>query len=237
MTPLNVVCWKWKPRTAYRSKFGPETVNVLYRMVRRNFASLGRFICVTDDAKGIDSAVEIIPLWSDLADLPSPHGGNNPSCYRRLKAFAPEAREWFGDRFVSLDLDTVIVNDLTPLWDRPEDFVIWNEIDPRSFYNGSMWVVTAGARSKVWTEFNPKTSPSEAKAAGRFGSDQSWLSHVLGKGEATWSIKDGVYSYNSHIRKQGGKLPADARITMWHGGTDPWSAEGQRLDWVRRHWN
>ena len=141
-----------------------------------------------------------------------------------------------GDRMVSLDLDTVVTGDLGPLWDRPEDFVIWGETNPRSFYNGSMWLLTAGARSQVWTQFDPRSSPKAAYKAGRFGSDQGWLSHCLGPGEKTWTRADGVYSYNVHLRGKAEKLPPNARIVMFHGSVDPWSPDAQRLAWVKHHY-
>lgn len=230
---ITVACWKWEPAPGYRSKFDAESVNTLRAMVARHYRKPHRFVCVTDKPDGIDSSVEIVPLWNDYADVPSPHGGHNPSCYRRLKAFAPEIESVFGKRFVSLDLDTVIVGDLAPLFDRPEDFIIWGETNPKSFYNGSMWMMNAGARKQVWERFDPKTSPREAKAAGRFGSDQGWISHVLGKGEATWGRQDGVYSYRVHLAPFGAALPKNARVVMFHGKVDPWSYEAQHVPWIK----
>jgi hypothetical protein len=209
---------------------------VLRRMVQRHYDRPHRFICVTDDPCGLEPDIEIVPMWQDLATVPSPHGGRNPSCYRRLKAFSVEAEQWFGDRFVSLDLDTVVVGDLVPVFDRPEPFVIWGETNPKSFYNGSMWMMTAGARRQVWETFQPRTSPQMAKRAGKFGSDQGWISHCLGKGEATWGRQHGVYSFRVHLDNGAKPLPADARVVMFHGGTDPWSARAQQLAWVREHY-
>lgn len=236
MKPESIVCWLWAPKPGYRSKFNADKVNVLAAMVRRHFPHPHRFLCVTDIPQGLSDQVEVIPAWNDFADVSSPHGAHQPSCYRRLRAFHPEIGTVFGKRFVMLDIDTVIVGDLTPVWDRPEDFIAWGETDPRSFYNGSMIEMTAGARPRVWTAFDPLRSPRASKAAGRFGSDQGWISHCLGQGEAIWKTADGVYSYRVHIAKQGGGLPDNARIVMFHGGTDPWSHEAQRLLWVRRHW-
>lgn len=233
---LSVVTWLWR-QPEYRSQFGAYHVNVLAAMVKHWYPKPHRLICVTDMPDGIDrKAVEIVPAWNDFAKVKSPYGAHQPSCYRRLRAFHPEIGSVFGPRFVMLDLDTVIVGDMTPVWDRPEDFVIWAETDPRSFYNGSMMLMTAGARPKVWTEFNPTTSPHAAKAAGRFGSDQGWLSHCLGLGEATWTKRDGVYSYRVHLSENPTELPQNARIVMFHGGTDPDSRKAQRLDWVKRHY-
>lgn len=239
---ISVVTWKWKaPRPERgpdgdRYAFTAHHVNVLRHMVQRHYPHPHRFICVTDDGKGLEPDIEVVPLWKDYADVPSPHGLHNPSCYRRLKAFSPAIASVFGDRFVSVDLDTVIVGDVSPLWNRPEDFVIWGETDRRSWYNGSMWLMTAGARKHVIEKFDPRHSPRQAKLAGRFGSDQGWLSYVLGPGEATWTKQDGVYSYRVHLAPQGGKLPKDARIVMWHGKFKPWGRSGQLLPWVREHW-
>ncbi len=235
MRPESVVTWLWPPKPGYRSQFDAAKVNVLFRMVRRNYAHPIRTICVTDIPNGLDSSVEVVPAWNDFADIPSPHGAHNPSCYRRLRAFHPEIGSVFGKRFVSIDLDTVIVGDVAPLWERPEDFIAWNETDPRSFYNGSMVMMTAGARPQVWQKFDPKTSPQATKAAGRFGSDQGFISFVLGRGEATWGANDGVYSFRLHVEKQGNVLPDNARIVMFHGG-NPWSKHAQRVDWVRKHY-
>ena len=236
---VSVVTWKWTPNNGYRSKYSGDNVNTLRRMVARCYQKPHRFICVTDDPTGINSDVEVVPLWSDHGSMISKHGIKNPSCYRRLKAFSAEAREWFGERFISIDLDMVLVGDVTPIFDRQEDFIIWSNstMDKRTHYNGSLWMMTAGARQQVWEDFDPKTSPQLAWRAGCFGSDQAWISYRLGPGEATWGPEDGIYSYRVHIaRKMGYKLPADARIVAFHGGTDPWSYKAQQLSWVREHY-
>lgn len=234
---LSVVCWRWQPVEGYRSTFGPETVNVLKRMVARHYKDPHRFICCTDDATGIDSDVEIVPIWSDHAGLPHPHNHTHPSCYRRLRAFAPEMREIFGPRFVSVDLDCVIVDDLRPLWNRPEDFVCWGGTTmPRTSFNGSMFLLTAGARASVWTDFNPVSSPATAKAAGYYGSDQAWISYCLGTKGARWFAEDGVCSYRLHVAPNRGRLPNHARIVFFNGKLDPWHPDVQRLPWVQEHW-
>jgi hypothetical protein len=236
MLPTSVVCWKWKPKPGYRSVFGPDTVNVLRRMVARHFHAPHRFICVTDDANGIDPEVEIQTPWNDFADIPSPHGGNNPSCFRRLRAFHPHIAEFFGPRFVSLDLDCVITSDITPIWDRPEDFVIWGDFtNPKTAYNGSMFMLTAGARPQVWGEFDPAWSPFRAKQSGCWGSDQGWITFRLGTGEARWTRQDGVFSFRNDVAPSG-KLPAGARIVIFHGAQDPWGEFAQKYEWVRTHY-
>lgn len=240
---LTVVTWKWKPAATYRSQFNAEHVNIARRMVARHYNKPHEFVCVTDDPVGIDPEVRIVPLWDDFASMKSLHGDFQPCCYRRLRAFSNGAADVFGDRFVSIDLDFIALDDLVPLWDRPEPFIMWKP-DPhplqrsariKTFYNGSMFMMTAGARRKVWRDFNPATSPAAAKAAGFFGSDQAWISLCLGPNEATWTHRDGAWSYRNQINPppRSGKLPEGARIVFFHGRVDPWSPEAQALPWVR----
>lgn len=241
---LDVVCWKWKPRQGYRSQYGPDCVNVLRRMVARNLSLPHRFSCITDDPRGIDEDIRVIPLWDTYSDVPSPSGPNNPSCYRRLRMFSPEARELIGERIVSIDLDTVITGDLTPLFSRTEDFVIWGgqAMQPRlrvpfCWYNGSLMMLRAGTRTRVWTEFDPVHSPRIAHAANARGSDQGWIAYCLGSGEAIWGERDGVCSYRNHVVPNHYRLPAGARIVSFHGRHDPWNADVQRQNpWIREHY-
>lgn len=232
---LRVVTWKWNT-PGYRSSYGPAQVNVLRSMVARHYPDPHEFICCTDDPTGLDSRIRFVPLWNDFADLGHPSGPRYPSCYRRLRAFDPDIGQVFGDRFVSLDLDCVIVDDLRPLWNRPEAFVGWHGTHARNSFNGSMFLMTAGARPQVWTEFNPRKSPERAQRAGYYGTDQAWISCCLGSKEARWSDADGVLSYRLHVAPAAGRLLPNARVIFWNGKSDPWGEESQRLDWVRDNW-
>jgi hypothetical protein len=151
--------------------------------------------------------------------------------------FHPDAAQWFGERFVSLDLDMVITGDLTPLWHRSEEIVFWGDTNPLpgSHYNGSMVLMTAGARPQVWTDFDPKRSPHLSLASKCFGSDQGWISYRLGKGEAKWTKADGVYSFRNELKRTR-ELPSNARIVVFHGSTDPWSREAEHWPWIREHY-
>lgn len=233
---LTFVTWLWKSPKAYRSHFTPAHVNTLQAMVARHYPAPHRFCCVTDQTQGLAAEVEVIPPWNDFIAIPSPSGGRNPSCYRRLRAFHPDIGATFGDRFVSVDLDVVVTGDLRPLVDRTEPFVIWGDTNPRTFYNGSLFLLEAGARRQVWDTFDPVRSPAAAKRAGHFGSDQGWISHCLGPKEPTWTTADGVYSYQKHIGPHGNKLPANARIVIFHGHLDPWMPAAQRFPWVQEHY-
>lgn len=238
---LNVVAWRWTPFKGYRNEFPVETVNTLRRMVLRHYPDVGRFICVTDDPSGFDPGIEALPLWDDFPGVRSPHDSGmarpkNPSCYRRLRMFHPDAAQWFGERFVAVDLDMVFTGDLRPLWNRPEDFVMTGDTNRTTHYNGSMLLLTAGSRPRVWTEFDPAMSPRKTLSAGFHGSDQAWISYCLGAGEATWTKADGVYSYRNHLTPRRDRFPSDARVVNFHGAVKPWCLQVSDLPWIREHY-
>lgn len=235
---LTIVTFKWRAPPGYRSTFKGEHVDILRRMVRRHYKAPHRFVCVTDDARGItEPDIELFELWGDFATVRNPSGLKNPSCYRRLRLFAAQPGAWLGERFVCLDLDCVITGDMRPVWDRPDDFVIWKSLTSGNPYNGSMFMLNAGARPQVWRDFDPAFSPGDTKAAGLYGSDQAWIAYALGRNEAVWTQRDGVHSYRNEIQHGSGRLPAGARIVFFHGKHDPWDADVYtRNAWVREHY-
>lgn len=232
---LSIVTFKWKPAPTYRSQYSAEVVNVLAAMVRRRYRDPHEFVCITDDPRGLDARIRVVPLWDDFAHLPAPQGSKNPSCYRRLKLFSGYMATLIGPRFIALDLDIVLTGDVTALWNRSEDFVMVGETNPKTPYNGSMILLTAGARLKVWETFDPQRSPQLAKQAGFYGSDQGWISYCLGKGEATWTRKDGVYCYRNHLIGER-DLPANARVILFNGKIDPWASCVNHLPWIQAHY-
>lgn len=234
---ISVVVWKWH-KPGYRSKFTADTVNTMRNMVARHYPDPHRFICITDDPVGIDAGIETYPLGDLFWNLSNPTWPRGPNCYPRLRAFAPEFEEIAGPRFVSIDLDTVITGDLRPIFNRPEDFVIYASVQARNAYCGSMFMMTAGSRRQVWDRFDPATSPHESNAAGHKGSDQGWIEYVLGRNEATWTVRDGIFAYRwDCLRRNRGRLPQGCRMVAFHGQYDPWSREAQRYSpWIADHY-
>ena len=246
---LTIVCWKWEPLNPnYRSKFDASTVNTFRSMVERHYHGPHEVVCITDNPIGIDERVRIVPLWDDFRFVQSPLGVEYPACYVRLRAFDASMHSVLGNRFISVDLDCVITNDVTDLWNRREDFVIWENntrpftspgtpLKPITPYNGSMWMMNAGARQQVFSDFDPHKSPIETYNAGYVGSDQAWFAHCLGPKEATWKSLDGVYSWRQHMKNRMYMLPEDARIVFFQGGEDPWDQSARdKAPWIEEHY-
>lgn len=235
---LNIVCWKWRPldgKLHHRKEifFTAEHVNILQSMLKRNIKRDFQLFCITDDPEGIDPSVKTIPLWDDNRSL----GG----CFVRLKMFSSKMEDLIGKDFFSIDLDTVIVSDITQLLEdtrRNHDFKMWGDTHPRTPYNGSFIYMKAGKRSKVWQTFNPLTSPSARLKHGYVGTDQAWIGVCLGEREAKWGTRDGIYSYRVHFKQQGRfNLNGDEKIIFFHGSSDPSKKDTQaQAGWIKQHW-
>lgn len=235
------VTYKWRSPVGYRSTFTAQHVNIWRNMIRRHYVGDAEFVCITDDGAGIDPDIRVIPLWDHLRKLPSPHGAGNPACYPRLYGYSADMADIIGPRFTVTDLDILVCGEkdsMNRLVDVPDDFKIWGDTAKGTPYNGSLTLMTAGARRQVWEDFDPVESPRRARALGYIGSDQAWIGACLGPGERKWTRADGVYSYRNEIGPRGpGPLPDNARIVIFHGFYDPWHPTMRaKHEWVRRHY-
>lgn len=233
---ISIVCWLWHvPK--FRD-YRPEHVNVLRRAIARHLTTPHRFICIADSAEDFDPEVEVLitpPAAAEVGRLKSIEGDRFPSCFRRLWTFSAEARALLGERVMVLDIDAVPTGRLDPLIDREEDFVGWRPLmkwgdKPR--VGGGIYLLRTGTRTHVWERFEGQASIAQARRAGFRGSDQAWMSYLLGATEATWQEPSGIYSIRD-LRDGRLPLPADARIVQFNGPRKPWDSP---LPWVKEHW-
>lgn len=213
---LTVVTWKWR---GWRgdSFYNYKHVNALEKMIRDNLQVAHRFVCVTDDPTGVKC--ETIPLWEQPHDINT--GTGRPNCWRRLKVFAPDASELFGERLLSVDLDTVILDDITSLITDDDFKAMKGKAAP---LNGSMFLHKTGTRTNVWTSLN-RHAPDlltrhERKTDIRhYGSDQAWMSFKM-PDAPVWTEADGAY----HFTLLQEDAPPDCRILFFAGANKPWHA-------------
>lgn len=260
---LRVVCWRWSNTGPKRKRvaYTADHVNRFANMVRRNLSMPHEVVCVTDQPEGLDPSIRIVPLWDEgLREK----GG----CYVRLKAFSPEMQDIIGERFVSMDIDCVVTGPLDPLFDRDDEFVMWKNVGRGTTYCGSMFLMTAGARRQVWDEFDVNdlelrtgkldsshpggrwVHPYALDTGNVIGSDQAWISAVLGPDEAMWTAADGVLSFKADVHPRyyrrrlikrdtppPAELPEHSRVVFFHGREDPSQAHIQRAcPWIETHW-
>lgn len=256
---LTVLCWKWNngPHPKKGFIFGAYHVNVLYAMIKRNLHISFEMACITDNAKGINPEIRIIPLWNDLKRK----GG----CFIRLKAFAADAEKFLGTKkFVSIDLDAVIIDDITSLFVLDEAFIIWGEDWRKLPYCGALWMLKCGTRPHVWDRFNPDDYQPNVRGNYSKGSDQQHINKILYPGEVTWTTKDGIYNFATDIKDYGkntkierdhfmrvhcrpgfkkikgsdGTLPKNAKIIFFNGRHDPSDPKLQeKYIWITDYWH
>lgn len=221
---ITVLSWLWR-NPACRTQFTAEHVWTWADMVSRNLSMPHRIACVTDE-KDLPANVERIDPPGEFHDIQPNWGPRKPNCYRRLSMFRRDAARIFGDRFVCMDLDCVIGGPLDPLFDRPNDLILFKGTAPDRPYNGSMMLIKAGCRPGVYEDFNQ----AGARISGEkfVGSDQAWLALRLGNREKVWSERDGVFWYGSLYRALSKKIKP--RILFFPGKVKPWTLAEVRID-------
>lgn len=212
---ITVVSWLWSQPQG-RIRYKPEHVWLWADMVSRNLRMKHRLVCVTTETD-LPPNVERIDPPGEFEDVQPAWGPRKPNCFRRLVMFRKDAAKTFGRRFVSMDLDCIVGGPLDPLFDRPEDFVIFKGTHETRPYNGSLMLLKAGCRPQLYDDFNQ--SAADVSGAAFHGSDQAWIAHKLGPNEATWGEADGVWHlhrYLQHVRK------VKPRILFFPGKRKPW---------------
>lgn len=225
---LRVLTWYWR-QSGGRTTFEPLHVNLWAAMVRRHCTLDIELACVTNIPEGIDPSIRIIepPAFHDDLQTSRWRGGR-PSCYRRLSMFRLDAADIFGERFVSMDLDVVIGANIDAILSRDDDIILCgpSQQGNRWVYNGSMVMMTAGCRPRVYEDFTPEGAE---EASRRFvGSDQAWLAHSLGRGEAIWTPKDGVVRWGQ--AQSGAMMFFPGHVKPWNAIAHEWVGEHYRLD-------
>lgn len=218
---LTVVVWKW---IGWRGNmYTHDHVHAMQAMLKKHLTIPHRFVCVTDDTKGL--RCETMPLW----DYPNINTGTGrPNSYRRLRLFAPEARYMFGERVLSIDLDSVVLGNIDSLITEDNFKIMSGKAAP---YNGSMFLHKTGTKLHLWETFN-RHSPDVVRRHERitqvrhYGSDQAWMSYAE-PGAPTWGEADGVYHFT--LLMAGKDVPTDCRLLFFAGSNKPWSERARQL--------
>lgn len=239
---LNVVCLKWG------TKYGPEYVNRLYRMLCRHLHRPFRFHCLTEDGRGLAPEIAVLPLAT---------GDGLSGWWYKLTLFRSD---FFGlqGQLLYLDLDVVITADVDFLHDMPGDFLIIRNWSRNPMWNSSVMRFQIGAHAGIWQRF---VADAEAIMATCNG-DQEWIFQCVPEAQ-TWPAEK-IVSYKKSLdskafpllEKLGAArfglkapagmdtpLPSQAAIVIFHGKPDPEDVAlapyglWKRASFVARCWN
>ena len=235
-----VLCMKWG------TKYGPEYVNRLYGMVRRHLQGEFRFVCLTDLSSGIRAEVQCLPI-PPLALPPGiPERG-----WTKLTTFSADLHGLRGTTLF-LDLDVVIVDDITPFFEVPGEFLIIHDWKRpwRVTGNSSVYRFRIGAHADLLQYF--RTHVDEVRA--RVRNEQAYLSDALDKqGKLAYWPADWCASWKYHCIPpfpmnywREPSIPRGARILIFHGVMNPPDALAGRsvgnwrharpAPWIAAHW-
>jgi hypothetical protein len=232
------------------TKYGPEYVNRLYAMVRRHLRGEFNFVCLTDRSEGIRAEVRCLPIPS--LELPA---GIPERGWTKLTTFSPELVELHGltGTALFLDLDVVIVDDITPFFEVPGEFLIIHDWKRpwRVTGNSSVYRFELGAHDDVLAKFRVE----HAAIREQFRNEQAYLSDVLHKqGKLSYWDDAWCASYKYHCIPRWPTnylrapfVPAGARILIFHGVMNPPDALAGRSNgnwrharpahWIAEHWH
>jgi hypothetical protein len=229
---LTIVTWKWG------RLFEPVYVRRLQAMLARHVHLAHELVCVCDDPTGLDG-IRTVPMPTTYA--------RTPRCRRRMQQFSRAfAADLGATRLLAIDLDVVIVDDLTPVLERPEPIVGWL-VGHAGVYSGSFLLFDAGALHGAWEAFarDPEGYPRRIQPRG-VPSDQAmlnaWLQTQPPIGE--WTEADGFVTYYGegyerleHLGVGPGHpaLPPGARIVVL-GSADKPVMDAEAYPWIREHW-
>jgi hypothetical protein len=235
-----ILCMKWG------TKYGPEYVNRLYAMVARHLRGPFKFVCLTDDGQGVRPEVLIHPIPEVQLKAAKRDGG-----WKKLTTFEADLYGLRGTALF-LDLDVVIVDDITPFFEVPGEFLIIHDWKRpwRVTGNSSVYRFELGAHADVLAEF--RADPEGARA--RFRNEQAFLSDVIHRqGKLKYWDDAWCASYKYHCIANWPlnyftvpRIPKGARIVIFHGVMNPPDALAGRNNgnwrmtraatWIGDHW-
>jgi hypothetical protein len=221
------------------TKYSAEYVNTLYNMVCRNCTLPFEFVCLTDDSKGIDSDIKIIPFDREFSTWwAKPYMFSNKLGLRGTILY--------------MDLDVVISGSIDKLftyergsWCVIRDFT--RSMRPKwQKYNSSVIRFEYNQLDHLWRDFEKNHKLYQRKYHG----DQDWLYTVADIKPALWP-DEWIQSWKWEIRKSkqfapGGTRgkrkfkdiedvvpPSECCVAVFHGDPNPELVEDP---WVKQNW-
>ena len=241
---ITIVCMRWG------EVYAPAYVHILKSAVQKHLQSTHRFVCLTDDPQSLDGRVETRPL-------PEIEAGPRERGWNKIALFKPELYDIQG-AVLFLDLDIVILNDLSPFLEASGKLCIireWKTLGAKMGLvryeggNSSVFRFEVGAQSQIYDAFC-----ADPEAAQRlFRNEQRFLS-AHAEGMAFWQKdlcmsfkRDCMAPFPAHFLFSP-QRPAQAAIAVFHGKPCPhelihnqfWGRKTRRgygaVPWVRDYW-
>ncbi len=207
----NVICIKWG------TLYGPEYVNTLYAMVKRNITPPFRFVCITDDSTGIHQAIETKPLLDD-----GPKGW-----WQKITYFKDPLYDLEGP-ILALDLDLLILDNIDCLFEyKPKSFCMKPD-HVKHGHSSCVMRFEANSQPHIYNNLDLNNmehsidNVSKDFKKAKYWGDQIWITEQAKNvilWDSKWVIryKQCFPSDDDWIKRIGFKRPPDCKIAAFAG--------------------
>lgn len=221
------------------NKYSAEYVNVLKKMTQRNLTVAHEFVCFTEDPKGIDPDIRILPLPAVALK----------GWWYKTMLFNPHLP--IQGTMLFIDLDVIIFKNIDRLFThKPGEFCVCRDFN-RCFQpnwqkmNSSVVRWVTGQHPQIYNNFikDPHTISK------RFHGDQDWLFDQVKKHYQFWP-DEWIQSYKWEmrgnpklVRQKTGfknftapgepKIKSDTAVAVFHGDPNPKECVDP---WCQTHW-
>ena len=232
-------------------RYGPEYVNRLYGMVRRNITGDLRFICFTDQAEGLVEGIEAHPL----PEINMPEVLPKFSAWRKLSLWQAPLLDLEGD-VLFLDLDVVVTGSLDRFFDyRPGEYCVienWRQ-KGQGIGNTTTYRFTVGRDSYIYDLANEEPE----KYFAMYPNEQTYISREIKTSSHFWpegwcvSFKEDLLPPWPLRFFKPAPFPQNASLVGFPGKPDPdeaaagkWPAPWYKktykylrpVKWISDHW-
>jgi hypothetical protein len=235
MMTNNLICMKWG------TKYGPEYVNILYHMAKRNITLPFRFVCLTDDPAGIEEGVETMPI--PAFEDPPPEYYKSCQAWRKLSLFDDPLFD-IGGKILFLDLDVVIVGNIDCFFSFSDKLaIIENWSQPRRLIGqASAFCFEKGKYKHLLEKYRTR----QDEVVQNYLTEQVYITRALGEGNFDYFPDEWCRSFKIHCMPGGlwnsfvtpTKIPKGARIIVFHGNPNPADAVvgvwGKPVPWYKK---
>ncbi len=221
------------------SEFNPDDVNILKRAAVTNTSFKTRFICLTDDRKGLDADIETFPIPEFGLYKKTPEKGIWP----KISLFHPDIAD-IAELVVFLDIDTIVCGCLDEFFNDPQESLRllscgprWVNMDPSLPPNAATGVMAyrPAFQSYLFKFFCKDIS----RFTGQFAAEQMFVGSAVEK--ASYFPVKWVESFKYHLRqgylvdlvKPPSTPKATTKLVAFHGFPRPRDVADQSMAWTR----
>lgn len=203
--------------------YSAEYVNVLYRACQRYISGEFRFVCLTGEPQGLLAGIDVFPI----PDIGLEHSHYYDGAWPKIGVFSSDLYGLRG-RCLFIDLDTVILDSLDPLFDVPGQLVAinnapWSNSRMSSRTMSSVFAFDIGNLAHVVDNLKIRRDVLIAK----YKIEQEYLHHAVD--EITYWPQDWLVSFKYHLRQplvldrflQPKSPPERAKLVIFHGRPRP----------------